>query len=396
MKVTTFIESLSELELAAKSNIEEVIFGQKEFSRLGKLSEQELVVLAKEASLRNVHSVFEWDILMTENDFKPISNELEKIDFTLFKAIRVQDPGAIYFAMNTVIIKYPHLKIQLILETGNHNTLGISKWVEYLGESLDRIVLSIELPKDKLKELIQCVSAPVEVLGLGRILLFYTPRNLLSPLYEDHDDDKNKVITSSHYIEATGESEESPHKGFPLIENRHGTFMFNIKDHFLIENIDELKEMNLAFMRVDLRQRDFSQLPRITELAQNFTKDASKEFRSNYPVSVIRGFYSVNKSDILFKKLKNSRTQRQDEDFIGHVIEVIKDKQLTILIKKRGQEIQCSQKLKIITPEGKIKLLKITRLLSSTLEPKDSIGHGQLAVINYMKGVVAKSIVYAD
>ena len=31
-------------------------------------------------------------------------------------------------------------------------------------------------------------------------------------------------------------------------------------------------------------------------------------------MSLIKGFYKVNKSDVLFKKLKNSRIQRKDEN----------------------------------------------------------------------------------
>jgi len=36
-------------------------------------------------------------------------------------------------------------------------------------------------------------------------------------------------------LEAYGTSEESPHSGFPIVENRHGTFMFNVKDLSLLE-----------------------------------------------------------------------------------------------------------------------------------------------------------------
>ena len=63
---------------------------------------------------------------------------------------------------------------------------------------------------------------------------------LLSTLLPQDDEKRAKSMTSGEFLEATGESEESPHKGFPLIENSHGTFMFHIKRLFLLEHLEHL------------------------------------------------------------------------------------------------------------------------------------------------------------
>src|SRR5690606_14113245 len=171
-----------------------------------------------------------------------------------------------------------------------------------------------------------------------------TPRNLLSNLLPEDDEKKQKEVFPSRYIEATGESEESPHKGFPLIENKHGTFMFHIKEHYLLDFVSDLKEMGLDTLRVDLRfGKDFTLLKEIKDIVSGHITD-TKEFKEKYPSDVIRGFFHVNKSDVLFKKLKNSRIIRQDESYVGEVIEAMKGEFLGINLKNPKAKLKVGDK----------------------------------------------------
>ena len=111
-----------------------------------------------------------------------------------------------------------------------------------MGDQCERLVLSNELSKEKLLEYAHLLNTPIEVLVFGRILLFYSPRLLLSPL-------EKTELENNHSIEAFGTSEESPHSGFPLIENSHGTFMFNVKDLYLLDHLEELKEMKAIIQK---------------------------------------------------------------------------------------------------------------------------------------------------
>src|SRR5690606_28287579 len=140
-----------------------------------------------------------------------------------FDALRVQDPGALEWSL-----KNTNKPLQFIAETGNHNFEALKGWVEYCGDRLERIALSIELSRPVLEEFVKKLKVPCELLVFGRILLFYSPRSLLSPLSPEK-------IAVNEELAALGESEESPHKGFPIVENRHGTFMFHIKEFCLLE-----------------------------------------------------------------------------------------------------------------------------------------------------------------
>ena len=239
MLVVTYIQNMKELGLAKEHGVSEVIISPKGPSRFGTLKDSEVNELGRQAKEIGLKSVLELDALLTEQEL--LNVDLKSYELSNFDALRVQDPGLL-----ELVLHKTKLPVQLILEGGNHNLPGLMEWRDYLGPRLDRMVLSIELPKDKLQEYKEALSVPVEFLVLGRILLFYTPRNLLSAMLPEDDELRTKP-----QITAVGESEESPHKGFPVLENNRGTFMFHIKHQFLMEHLSELQFLDAA--RVDLR-----------------------------------------------------------------------------------------------------------------------------------------------
>ncbi len=390
MRVCTYVDHLDEAILAKEAGVDEVILGNMLFSRFGKISPNRYSKFCREVKNIKMRVIFDWDILMTEKVFKERSAELKHIEWDFIDAIRVQDPGALNWVKNNL----PGKPIQLITETGNHNLIGLKKWEEIAGADLERLILSIELPKDKLSEYIKALKTPVEILVAGRILLFYTPRNLISPYILDHDDDKTKAALESSY-ELEGSSEESPHKGFPLLENLHGTFMFNTKDQFLLDHCDELEDMGLGVARVDLRHiADKNFLIKAVNALKSPLHNSIHPLKDDYPNPIIRGFFHVNKSDVLFKKLKNQRTQRSDDNYIGDVLDVKKKKHLGIMIKSKDLSLKLGEKLTLKTPDGKIKELVVSELKNSSGETIDCASINSIAFINHISGVSVKTRVY--
>jgi putative protease len=386
MNLITRVQTLKELERASELGVNEILIETKEFSRLGKFPLTDIEAAHQIARQKQLDLVFSWDILMTDDAFVKTIEELKQVDLSSFKAIRVQDPGALEY-----ILEKTDKPVQWIVETGNHNLMGLKSWAKFIGNRLDRLVLSIELPKERLSNYLKELECDCELLIAGKILLFYTPRNLLSPLYQDHDDAKTQGVHND-FLFANGNSEESPHKGFPLIENRHGTFMFHIKDHFLIENIAELNEMQLNYARVDLPNLEL--LGEVKNLIENFDASRAKQFREVYPVDVIRGFYSVNKTDVLFKKLKNHRVQRVDEKYIGKVLESIKGSHLAVQVQQG--KINRGDQLKFISPEGKIKKLEVNSLKNISGNEIDTLEMGEIGLIKHHSGIIPMTVIYQD
>lgn len=380
MRLITYVCDMKELGSAKEAGLEEVIICPQTLSRFGGVDLERAQRLAHEAKGIGLKAALEWDVLSSEKDIGALESELKKIDFDKFSSVRVQDPGALEWALENT-----SLPIQLILETGNHNLEGLKAYRDYVGERLERMVLSIELTLDKLARYREELAVPVEFLLMGRILLFYTPRNLLSSMLPEEDEPRARPQLS-----AIGESEESPHKGFPVLENRHGTFMFHIKRQFLFEHLKEMEFLDVG--RVDLRFDDeFDSLFKASKVLKG--ELSGKEFKSLYPYDSIKGFYKVNKSDVLFKKLKNSRIQRKDDNYVGEVLEIKKGVHQAIRLKGRAI-IEKGEQLKFVTPEGKVLEAPLVTLKSVNGEELESAGPEGVVLMNYLGGVWVKSQVY--
>ncbi len=396
MKFITYAENLvqltalSELVIAKEFEISnlEVIVGTSAISRYSEtdLNQLELMILANQKF--QLPLVLEWDVLAQESLFQKSAELIARLPLHEFKAIRLQDPGA----LNLIKENYSWLKVQLILENGNHNYVGLTRWRDFLGDQLDRLVLSNELSREHLKNYGTKLTSGLEVLVYGRILLFYSPRLLLSPLKKVHIE-KNLINKN---IEAFGTSEESPHAGFPLIENRHGTFMFNVKDLYLLEHLEELKSLNVAAVRFDLRfDESFQHLSYMMDLfAEKISHESIGHIRSSHMRPMIKGFYNINKTDVLFTKLKNKRIQRLDDNYVGEVVDVEREHQIAIVIKSKTLGIKLGDEIQLITPEGKIKSVKINSLQDTSKNILKEGATHEIVLIPYIGGVVAKTQVY--
>ncbi len=378
MKITTYAQNLHDLNLIKDQGITEVILAHKNFARFGKLSTEEFISLSSRAHEFSLRVLFEWDILMTETTFQEVIQELPDL-IKHVDVLRVQDPGALHWA-----IHHTDRPLQFIAENGNHNARALKEWIAHAPGRMERIILSIELSKAVIEEYVQTLTVPCELLGFGRILLFYTPRSLLSPLAPE------KLIQNEEIL-ALGESEESPHKGFPILENRHGTFMFHIKEFCLVEFSTELRDMGLQYFRVDLRWDKMEHLKILKSSIDNYKTEIFDTFKDEYAQDLMRGFYLVNKTDVLFPKLKNHRLQKREGHYLGEVMDAEKGSHLAISLKK---DLRKSDKLKILHPKGKEFEVEIFSLRNLSLEDVDIVEAGSVALIQYMNGVWVKSQVF--
>lgn len=380
MKITSFAQNLHELSLLKNEGIEEVILGMRKFSRFGKLSEEDFLGMQKRAKELNLRIILEWDILMTEDVFQSCCQKIQTY-LGMVDSLRVQDPGALQWA-----IENTSLPLQFVAENGNHNLSALQGWVDVARGRMERIILSLELSKDALTEYVKGLSVPCELLGLGRILLFYTPRALLTPL-------KPERTSLNEDLSALGSSEESPHKGFPVLENRHGTFMFHIKEFCLIEYASELKALGLSYLRLDLRWDEIEFLSPVVSLIKSFENEKFLKFKEEYPQDLMRGFYLVNKTDVLFPKLKNNRLQKRDGNFVGEVMEAEKGSHLAIMV-RNPKGLKRSDKLRIIHPKGEVFELPIYSLKNVNFEDVEVVTEDTLALIPYVGGVWVQSQVF--
>lgn len=341
MQFNTFVSSIVDLERCKNApNLGEVLLEPVLLARQGKLSEPEVQILAKEAVQRGLRPVLVWDILMPERVMNVICEQLQNWDLRSFAAIRVCDPGAAFW----LTTYYPQIPIQFIVETGNHNLESLQGWCEIFAGSLERLILSIELPEEKLIE--YCHELPVgcELLGVGPILLFYSPRSLLTSHFPATQEDADL------YLEASVAFEDNPNRHFPTLETLHGTLMFLDKDQFILDQLNQLSQAGWHTVRLDLRhlsQGDNVAVD-IDQICQQIFKDPTS-LRANWHRETRAPFFKANRTTALFPRMKSKVTSYRDDHCLAQVI-TGESKKYVVFYALRAFEI--SQIQGIIMPTG--------------------------------------------
>jgi len=372
----------------------QVILKTKGFSRNGRMELQECLASAKLLRAQEIECFFQWDILMVESIFLATCEVFKKIDMDLFTGIRVQDPGALHF------LKEEGFKGQVhyITDQGNHNLLGLQRWLAFWPQAITRLVLSPEIPSSSIKQIQASLGVEIEVLAAGPILLFYTPRHLVTPLYGNEEE------ASDHSL-VWGTSEESPHKGFPIVENQHGTFMFNTKELFILDEkkaVEELCETSKIFFRVDyalepLKREslfEFLKLTRTTFTDQATSKAVWKDFlKGNRSMATTKGFFRTNKTDVLFKKLKSDRLKGEQEHYLGEVVDVKKKKHIGIRLSAIDEILRTGDEIELTSPEGNKRQCLISSMRNAEGQNLEEAREGQIIFIEHVGGISVKTTV---
>ncbi len=372
------------MKAAFDGGIREVLLGHSGLSAQGSLNPEEMNALAAAAVNYGIKPVILWDTLMCDPDLDAAGCVLLSLELSLFSAIRVLDPGALGF-----VLENTNLPIQLILRSGNHNIESILGWISF-DRRVVRVVLSSELPKTRLDDYLKRIPVEVEILGVVPILLFYTPRHLLTF--------QGASASSGSMLSALASCEEDSHSGFRVIETRHGTLMFHSKDYNLLDKVAELQQIGVAAFQIDFRLEETERATVLFKstaaLFNNFSEAALMQWQTAYPHKTTRCFYQANATDVLFKKLKNTTTQRTDNAYIGEVVESLKDQHTIIHVTGKAGKLTAGTSLQIITPNGKTVSFSIGEIRNLDGElVAESVG-GEFAVLPYLRSVTPTSVVY--
>lgn len=300
MRWTLYADQIGDLDAIPSKHRGDLLYSLVPFSRIAKSSQvtREEVIAA---SQKGYTTVLIFDRSMTSNELSELFAKHSHL-FTMFDRIRVADEGALYY-----LLKESSIDLELQLENGSHNLEAILAWQNLSRARIKRLILSIQITKDRLLSYLKVLECEVEILVAGPISIFYSPRKLLSPLFKGEKE-----------IDAIGKSEESPHKGFLIRESQAGTSMFHIKDIFLLEYLTELVNGGLKSGRIDLYGQS-------NELFRSLCREDFFEVERLWARDKNCGLFLSNRTDILFKKLKNSHLRRDSVSYLGEVVSVSKE-----------------------------------------------------------------------
>lgn len=393
MQFNTFVSSRRDLERCVNApHLEEVLLEPALLARQGKLGESDVQTLAAEATQRGLRPVLVWDILMPERVLSAVGDRLRQWELHRFAAIRVCDIGAAYWLKAHA----PEMPLQLIVETGNHNLEALRGWCDILAGSLERLVLSIELPEKQLIEYCQTLPIACELLGVGQILLFYSPRSLLSThISAPHEDAVEQTDDDIPYLETTVAFEETPQRPFPTVETAHGTFMFLDKDQFILDRLEGLKAAGLHTVRLDLRHlgRDRDVAIDIDRICQQILDDPIA-LRKNWVRETRAPFFNANRTTSLFDRLKSKLSDYSSPARLAEVVAAEKGK-YTVFYSQ--QSFHASQIKSIALPTGEeLSLPEDLALRNLENQPLEAIAPEQLIVTNWIKKAVSGSLVLGN
>ncbi len=369
----------------------------KSHSRFGELGVKEVLELANTIEKKFAErAIIVWDILMTEEVFKKKSEEF----YHSFK-------GQPLLAFDRGVMELARERgetLSLLLDGGNHNTLGIVTYARYFLP--EKIILSRELPWSSIKKIrTELPHTFFEILGIGRNLLFYSERRLLSP----------QKGVESQVLRARVDSLESPHRNFLALENDHGSFYFHQKDLWMLDSLVELMNadrvfakteqekggnLDIAFDLESLSLPDLSLfLPRLLSFLNLFlnprkdkalelgeTLKTLKNLKEFYPKETFPGILRANKTDLLFRKLKNTRHIERDGGALrAELLESKKGEYLAL--KVLGKALYRGEQLEIYSPDGKKNRFKVLVLKDALGSECAQIDPDKVALVNHIAGI---------
>ncbi len=385
MKPTVCINQIAMVKNLYELGFTDFIISSYSFSKTGDLSLAVCAELIAEIRMYNLEPIFDWDCLLTQAEFDQKVKDFKRFHGqNHLKRIRVQDFGVARFLKEN----YPEIKLHLNLEQGHRNRLTIRNWTDYFGAQCERVVLSSELTREQLLEIRKNLSVPCELLTLGRILLFYSPRPLLASFFQRNSDQEA-------VIEAQACSEESPHKGFLLHENPLASLMYHPKDQCLLDRLPQLDEIAIDYGRIDLRHiESTAQLWQLlSQIIFDQQEDIYPDFLKHYPREVLRGFFQANKTDVIFKRLKNQRLVPKNPNYLGRVMDSLSKKSFAFLL-EANRSISAPCQLEIHQPQGKVNILKVDKILNSSRQQITCAHPLSLVVIPCHLTLAAQSRVY--
>lgn len=389
MKFNTFVTSADDITACAQTHgIEEVLIEPHELAREGRISIEQALILAKHAANSGLRAVLVWDILMTQDQFKARSALLAQTDLSDFSAVRAQCPGAALWIRKNLSDKDLHF----VVENSNHNLPALERWAEHLQPK--RLVLSTQLPEEKLiaycQHLAKRFSTECEVLGAGKILLFYSKRHLLQANFDpDIDPD------SAHWIYTDSSSEESASRPFPTIENEHGTLMFLNKDHFILDKLDRLAEAGMYTIRIDLRdpQGGADAARGIQEICQ-MTISQDPNLATWWPRPTAAPFFKRNRTDKQFARMKPHTRLLRDANCVAEVVTVERGEVLGLLVLRDFDP--CQGDFKFIAHDGS----EMSAILSAPADlngsPITRAEAHRIITCEWIKGVKAGAILVRE
>jgi len=392
--------NLEKLEIAVQYGADAVYLAGKEFSLRnfsGNFTDQELEQALIFAHKAAVKVYLACNIYSRNSEQKSVTLFLEKIGRLNPDAIIIADPGIIMLA-RTIIPGIPiHLSTQA--NTTSYNTV---RFWEQLG--IKRVNLARELSLKEIREIKAHSAMEIETFIHGAMCISYSGRCLLSSFLSGRDSNRGLCTHPCRWNYSVVE-EQRPGEYHSLMEDSRGSYIFNSKDLCMLDHIPELMDAGINSLKIEGRMKGISYLASVVktyrQAIDSYAKDPEHftidprwraELSRIYNRGYSTGFY-FNDPDQILPNYQNIR-QGMVHGFIGKIVEISKNRMVTVAIKNK---ISRGDTIEILTPQGPDPKTRIINILDKNQIPiehaqPNTLSTLELEIDNPPQGIIRKTL----
>ena len=369
MQWCAHVATVNGLSAALDAGLCEVLVDVAEISRMGEVPLAAFAAVAP-ASTR-ARLVLNWDLVLTDAALTEGLDHIARAGFQNFAAVRAREAGALV-ALSALGFQG---RLQLDLEVGHKNMASVAHWVQVLGDRLERVAISPEVPLEQVARWQQDLRVPLELTLVGPVILLETPRPLLSAA----------TGQDGQSIEAALQSEEAGARPFPTVQNHHGVFMFHHKWLCLLLWRQALEQAQIPWGRVDLR---FAHGARSLQIWQQVWEHpehgepALRELMGEWSV----GFIKANHTE----KQTESRLLAPADQVVGTVVDTRREIYAAV---KLDQSISLGVELQLLNPQGHQNRVTVDRLWNARGEAVMTMDAGNLCLIPWCRYAAPGAVV---
>jgi putative protease len=177
-----------------------------------------------------------------------LGDYLAEVSALPFDAYIVADPGVIDLVREIS----PERDLHLSTQANTINWRSAHFWQQ---RGIRRINMAREMSLENIRETVELVPGmEFETFVHGALCISYSGRCLISSMLTGRDANQGACTQpcrwSYHLVE-----ESRPGEYFPVIEDEHGTFIFNSRDLCLLEHIPSLVQSGVASLKIEGRMK---------------------------------------------------------------------------------------------------------------------------------------------
>lgn len=319
----------TDLEKALASKFEYFIIHIKNFSKQGEITFSTLAEYYQKFKQQQKKLSLQIDMPVFDHQIDEIVFQITKLEKKNL-SLRIENIGL----ARAIKEKFANIKIQLILLNHAKTAEAWLVLAKYFKDNLERLVVSSEIPFDDLKTqtdiLKKYKNIPIEIMGAGRIMLFFSLRDI-----PDEYDQKPLHQTQKPGV--------APMR---IFKHQDGFGIYHGQDLFILDLDKQIQHSRVDILRID---------PYLNEHWQIITQDNALspnwelQLKKNWQTSTSYGFFLKNRTDLPFKLLKNRNTGFINQATLGEVIEYVRYSHMVV---RFDRKIKLPCRVKIITPEG--------------------------------------------